>query len=119
MSVVYAHDNPDLQDFCAVQGIRTSHYPLIEPREETVRTPSRPFDVRRDPDPARRRAFLSGWTRAVNGELFGSIHNRKTHANMGNLFGWVYGDQPEDFRLETWARYVEHSETSDTDSEEE
>ncbi len=42
------------------------------------------------------------------GKLYGSIHVVKTHANMGNLFGWIYGDMPEEFREATWARYVEN-----------
>ena len=62
-------------------------------------------------------AFLAGWTHVVNGELFGSIHKRKTHACMGNLFGWIYGDKPDEFRLETWRRYVENSPHRQADEE--
>jgi len=28
---------------------------------------------------------------------------------MGNLFGWIYGDQPEDFKKDTWDRYIKYS----------
>ncbi len=49
---------------------------------------------------------MKGWEAAVEGQLYGSIQRRKSHANMGNLFGWIYGDQPEDFRIATWERYV-------------
>jgi hypothetical protein len=61
---------------------------------------------------------MAGWTGASRrtqavvrrsweaGTLYGSVHVVKTHANMGNLFGWIYGDMPEEFREETWARYV-------------
>ena len=66
-------------------------------------------DMRRPPDEARRRAFLAGWTDAVSGRLYNSVLYRKTHANMGNLFGWIYGDVSKEFRLATWTRYVENA----------
>lgn len=50
---------------------------------------------------------MRGWDAAVAGALFGSVYKVKTHANMGNLFGWIYGDMPEEFSDATWARYVE------------
>jgi hypothetical protein len=53
---------------------------------------------------------MKGWDAAVAGTLYGSVHTVKTHANMGNLFGWIYGDKPEEFREATWARYVESLE---------
>ena len=114
MVVVHAHDSLDLREFCEVNGIRVEEYAVGEPEPSPEPPGYDPFDVRRPPDEARRRAFLSGWTRAVNGELFGSIHKRKTHTNMGNLFGWIYGDAPEAFRLETWRRYVDNLMTRDT-----
>jgi hypothetical protein len=63
----------------------------------------------RDPDEAHRAAFLAGWTDAIHGKLYRSSRTRRTHANMGNLFGWIYGDQPMDFKLETWYCYLGHS----------
>lgn len=51
----------------------------------------------------------TGWSEAVDGQLYGSIRKRKTHQNMGNLFGWIYGDQPAGFREHTWERYKEHA----------
>ena len=65
----------------------------------------------RDPEPGEnhRAAFLAGWTRAVQGELFSTVIKKKTHANMGNLFGWIYGEQSQNFRLATWYRYLEHA----------
>ncbi len=27
---------------------------------------------------------------------------------MGNLFGWIYGEQSMDFKMETWYRYRSH-----------
>ena len=67
-------------------------------------------DRRKPPDEFRRRAFMNGWDSAVAGILYTTIHTKKTHANMGNLFGWIHGDMPEEFRDETWARYVESLE---------
>ncbi|ACB84394.1 hypothetical protein [Natranaerobius thermophilus] len=52
---------------------------------------------------------FSGWADAVKGSLYNTIHTKKTHANMGNLFGWIYGDQPKEFKEETWKRYIENS----------
>jgi hypothetical protein len=67
-------------------------------------------DVRdQDPQKTHRRAFLAGWTDAVNGRLYETILTRKTHTNMGNLFGWIYGQQSRDFKLETWYRYRGHA----------
>lgn len=114
MAVVHAHDNPDLRGFCELQGIRVKEYAMGEPESPPWPPGDDPVDVRRPPDEPRRRAFLAGWTRAVNGDLFGSIRRRKTHANMGNLFGWIHGDVPEEFRLETWRRYVENLMSKDT-----
>lgn len=65
------------------------------------------MDSRRPGDLSRRRAFLSGWTAAVNGRLFETVMVKKTHANMGNLFGWIYGQQSREFKLETWERYLD------------
>ena len=68
-------------------------------------------DVRDDvrdkaPRDSHRSAFLGGWTDAINGKLYATIQDKKTHRNMGNLFGWIYGDKPRAFRLETWYRYL-------------
>lgn len=50
-------------------------------------------DIRHEnPQDTHRRAFLGGWTDAANGKLYDTITTKKTHANMGNLFGWIYGD---------------------------
>ena len=32
--------------------------------------------------------------------------SKKTHANMGNLFGWIYGEQPQEFKKATWETYL-------------
>lgn len=113
MDVVYVEDNADLKEFCEAQGINTYQYPDIErdsnSDESTRSEDNGRVDRRNPPDQARYRAFLTGWTHAVNGRLYNSVRKTKTHANMGNLFGWIYGDQSEAFKRETWERYIENS----------
>lgn len=105
-----ASGEPDLEWVCKQEGIEVAVYPIqssnSEDRETDSPAPKR-NDIRKDPDKNRRSAFLKGWTDAVNGQLYKSTWERKTHANMGNLFGWIYGDQDLDFRLDTWDRYVD------------
>ncbi|MFW6116299.1 MAG: hypothetical protein ACOC6F_01100 [bacterium] len=117
MSVVYARDNADLACYCDRHEIECHRYAVqgASPISELVNEGR--ADRRRIPDERRRAAFLGGWSQAVNGQLFGSISSKKTHANMGNLFGWIYGDMPEEFRLETWRRYVENAVPGSTDEE--
>ena len=109
MDVVCAEENPDLRQFCGAEGIDVHLYPISQddepPVDENGGRLDRRLDVRCPPDEARRRAFLAGWTDAVNGQLYDSVQHHKTHQNMGNLFGWIYGDMPRKFRVETWARY--------------
>jgi hypothetical protein len=118
MDVVYVEDNADLKEFCESQGINTHPYPHVR-REYNPSKPVRGVagnrtDKRNPPDPDRYRAFLTGWTHAVKGRLYRSIRKRKTHTNMGNLFGWIYGEQSSEFKRETWERYIEHSRLADT-----
>lgn len=105
---VCADGNEDLQWYCDEKGIRTAIYSDLAPKPAPPPSPEtgERRDIRRPPDAARRDAFLRGWSAAVEGQLYRSILKKKTHTNMGNLFGWIYGDQPEQFRLETWDRYV-------------
>lgn len=65
-------------------------------------------DIRdRHPSDSHRSVFLGGWTDAVNGELYSTVLEKKTHANMGNLFGWIYGEQSREFRLAVWYQYCD------------
>lgn len=61
---------------------------------------------------------MKGWEDAVRGRLYRSVRHTRTHASMGNLFGWIYGDRPEAFRQETWERYVRSLESSDLSAQE-
>jgi hypothetical protein len=103
---VCAFGNPDLEWYCRKQDIQTALYPMDLPKGAARVLRDGRVDRRKPPDPGRRQAFMRGWDAAVAGTLYGSVHVVKTHANMGNLFGWIYGDMPEEFREETWARYV-------------
>jgi hypothetical protein len=105
---VCAVGNADLEWYCSHRSLRTAIYRDVLPMRSGVETrdTSGPLDVRKPPDPARRNAFLKGWQDAIGGLLYDSIRTRKTHANMGNLFGWIYGDKPTEFRDATWDRYV-------------
>lgn len=123
--VVCQRGNEDLEWVCEEQSIRVAIFPSVGLARSARSTPStaepsslqatspvpQPGDSRAEqraePNPSRRRAFFSGWADAVRGKLYETVHTKKTHQTMGNLFGWIYGDQPEDFRRETWKRYVD------------
>lgn len=64
------------------------------------------MDIRQDPQNTHRTTFLGDWTDAVNGKRYATIDKRKTHANMGNLFGWIFDKQPQKFKDLIWTLYV-------------
>lgn len=110
--------NRDLVPVCESMGIRAVVYDDAEVPGTVnpgVQTEDGRIDVRDPPDPPRHRAFLAGWSDAVNGNLYGTIRSKKTHQNMGNLFGWIYGDQPEAFRVATWERYTDALDIDEED----
>lgn len=103
----------DLEWYCRENDVEAALYPLVSDSIDKTAMNQNELnearnDIRKDPNDYRRRAFLSGWAAAVNGTLYESVEKRKTHTNMGNLFGWVYGDQDYDFRIDTWDRYVDN-----------
>lgn len=103
--------NPDIEWFCNNNKIKLAIYPIQGfelPSKKKSASQSRK-DVRCPPDTNRYRAFLSGWKAATNGKLYKSIYSKKTHANMGNLFGWIYGDQPQEFKKASWEHYLMHA----------
>jgi len=105
---VCADGNLDIQGVCERHGIDVALFKIQ--RLDRSHAGETPGDGRKEarfaPDEARMRAFLAGWSDAVSGHLYRTVRSKKTHANMGNLFGWIYGDQPDEFRLETWERYA-------------
>jgi hypothetical protein len=111
-----ASGEPDLEWVCNQEDIEVAIYPIQSYTSDDKKMDSPTTnrnDIRKDPDQNRRSAFLAGWTDAVNGQLYKSARKRKTHANMGNLFGWIYGDQDYDFRIDTWDRYVDQLNNSE------
>lgn len=104
---VYAQGNADLEWYCSQQNIKMTLYPEERPRGRARILTDGRVDMRKPPDPGRKQAFMKGWDVAVSGTLYDSIQTTKTHANMGNLFGWIYGDVSDEFREQTWDRYVE------------
>jgi hypothetical protein len=67
-------------------------------------------DIRnRDPQGTHRVVFMGGWTDAANGKRYATIDSRKTHANMGNLFGWIFGQKDNEFKEEIWKLYLENA----------
>ncbi len=63
----------------------------------------------RDPQKTHRSAFLAGWTEAEKGHLYESNLSKKTHTNMGNLFGWIFGEKPDEFNHQIWDLYLENA----------
>lgn len=121
---VCAGGNSELAWSCERQGVEVAIYEVDRPGSSgdgsvAGRAGDGRLDIRKLPDSHKRSAFLGGWTDAVAGKLYGSVRTKKTHQNMGNLFGWIYGDQPEAFRVETWERYVSALGWDDADDEEE
>lgn len=56
-------------------------------------------------DERRRAAFMGGWEDALHGRVYAAVNAPRTHANMGNLFGWVFGDKGYEFREVIWNLY--------------
>jgi len=108
-SVALVHEgNADLEAYCYDNGISVEKITVESPptREAKSSTSQHRTDERQEPNTANKRAFLKGWNDAVNGVLYESVKTKKTHANMGNLFGWIYGDTSQEFKVETWERYI-------------
>ncbi len=102
-----------LADFCRERGINLVEYEDVDfdslgksqrQRDENF------IDIRKVPDEKRKRAFLKGWEDALKGDLYTGAYQYKTHANMGNLFGWIYGRTSSGFREESWERYIENTD---------
>nr|AGF93113.1 hypothetical protein FLSS-17_0021 [uncultured organism] len=66
-------------------------------------------DDRSPPDKRRLRAFKTGWTDATKEEpeWYETNKEKRTHQNMGNLFGWVYGEASNAIKEKVWEQYVE------------
>ena len=110
MLIVTKLDNPDIRSFCMENGISVKIFPEGTKGKKGQKEKNvEPSDIRQYPNSNHLRAFLTGWSKAVEGKLYKSIRDRKTHANMGNLFGWIYGDVSKEFRIKTWERYIQNT----------
>ena len=106
----------DLEEYCESQNIKVVKYD-IETGNQNHKNKSKTdtaesikvSDNRNPPDTYRLGAFKKGWKDAVTGELYQSIKTKKTHANMGNLFGWIYGESSDDVKEEIWEQYIENN----------
>ncbi|OWZ84091.1 hypothetical protein [Natranaerobius trueperi] len=108
--VLCSKGNKDLEWYCKESNITVSLYLMnVNEKQNIKSTDKKVSDIRQAPDLGRKRAFYSGWSDAIKGNLYKSAYTKKTHANMGNLFGWIYGDQSKEFKEETWERYIKHS----------
>jgi len=112
--VVCGVGNPDLEWYCQQNEIQVFIYTEIMSgglkQGQSDSEPQERDDIRKHPSGAHQSAFLAGWTDAVNGKLYNSIRQKKTHSNMGNLIGWIYGDKSDEFRLSMWQHYIDNSE---------
>jgi len=106
----------DLEDYCENQNIEVVKYD-IETGNQNQKNNSKTniaesikvSDNRNPPDTYRFGAFKRGWNNAVSGQLYQSIKTKKTHANMGNLFGWIYGEASDEFKEKAWEQYIENN----------
>ena len=106
----------DLEGYCENQNIKVVKYD-IETGNQNQKNNSKidtaesikVSDNRNPPDTYRLGAFKKGWKDAVTGELYQSIKTKKTHANMGNLFGWIYGEASDEFKEKAWEQYIENN----------
>ncbi|MTI94359.1 MAG: hypothetical protein FH749_02570 [Firmicutes bacterium] len=87
MVVVCGRGQVDLEWVCARNNIEVFIGDFERRTTTTAAKDGGVRDVRQPPDSARLRAFQAGWTAAVNGKLFASTLEKRTHANMGNMFG--------------------------------
>lgn len=110
--IICSEKNDNLTDICHQYQLQIITYE--EDKFDSIsrmrgRGSEKFIDIRKTPDNSRKKAFLLGWKDAVDGDLYTGAYQYKTHANMGNLFGWIYGDTSSEFREKTWDRYVENS----------
>jgi hypothetical protein len=66
-------------------------------------------DIRNEPDKLRFGSFKRGWNDALDGKLYDTIKEKKTHSNIGNLFGWIYGDCSDEMKEKIWNQYIENT----------
>lgn len=112
-------NNTDVEKYCNLKNINVIIYSAKQlgfsdnnnvNKEEGKEDKKEIKDVRSDPDNLRLGAFKRGWGAAVKGKLYKSIKKKRTHANMGNLHGWIYGDCSDEKKEKIWNQYIENTE---------
>ena len=120
-----ARNNLDIKKHCDEQGIKVQIYDMMNfgkgknkssdslssDKDDISDEPyaNRIDDIRNPPAKPRFTAFKGGWKDAVEGNLYSTIETKKTHANMGNLFGWIYGGSSDELKKKAWEQYIENN----------
>ena len=118
-----ANSHPDIEKYCELKNIKVEIYNInIADEKDCSKNPSKNIknennnsnkiainDGRKPPDRQRFIAFKRGWKDATKGKLYDSVNNKKTHTNMGNLFGWIYGECPEEMKKRVWEQYIKNN----------
>lgn len=112
--------NTDIEKYCNLKDINVVIYPPKklgvyqknnneEDEKDEEENKKEIRDVRSEPDSLRLGTFKRGWNDALKGKLYNSIKRKKTHTNMGNLFGWIYGDCSDEMKERIWNQYIENT----------
>ena len=111
--VLCSKDHSDLRNYCKFKGIELFIYKRkLKKKTENTGDDFEERDVedvRGKPSKYKKSAFLSGWKDAEEGKLYYSIEDRKTHQNMGNLFGWIYGNISKKEKNKIWKQYIKNN----------
>lgn len=119
-----SNTNTDIRKYCDLKNIKVVIFPKNKlnsnkkdnkESKNKVKTETDSIDmteikdIRNEPDTLRFGGFKRGWNDALDGKLYNSIKEKKTHSNIGNLFGWIYGNCSEDMKEKVWNQYIKNS----------
>lgn len=112
-----ARSHSDMVEYCNIKDIKVKIYKINNKHSKSNKVAPQESkssfkdidDNRGSPNNYKYSAFKRGWNDAIKGKLYDSIKVKKTHANMGNLFGWIYGDCPDEMIKKVWDSYIENN----------
>ena len=115
-----AKSHPDIKKYCNKKDIKVKIYNINTKNSDTSIAEQREVkadknidykidDIRDKPDKKRYGAFKRGWEDATKGKLYNSVNNKKTHTNIGNLFGWIYGECSDEMKKRVWEQYIKNN----------
>ena len=119
-----ANSHSDIEDYCKQKNIKVVIYNVNSKdsddslndtiKEKDDKSDNSIYhnninDIRSIPDRKKYTAFKRGWEDAIQGKLYDSVRDKKTHTNMGNLFGWIYGECPDDLKKKVWEDYKRYN----------